>query len=89
MDNKVQKNSEAMVFRKTSFFITTAITLLILLISIVTAFATVSVNVDSNTAKIDVNKCVIQDIQQQLNILNRIEYNLKSLCEESNVKYIE
>jgi cell division protein FtsL len=83
------KQDEALVFRKTSFYITTAITLLIMVVSIVTVFATVSVNVDNNAAKIEVNECDIKDIKQQLNILSRIEYNLKNLCEKQNVKYIE
>lgn len=83
------KQDEALVFRKTSFYITTALTLLVMIVSIVTVFATVSVNVDSNAVKIEENACDIKDIQQQLNILSRIEYNLKNLCEKQDVKYIE
>jgi flagellar basal body-associated protein FliL len=76
------KNDKAFVFRKTSFWISTGITLLVMLISVVIAFTTVNL-------KAETNSCDIAEIQQDVRYIEEIRYNLRNLCEKQGVTYIE
>lgn len=83
------KKYDALVFRKKSFYVGTAIVLLSMFVSIVMSFNTNVIGTKQNTKNIQVNCEEIEHIKERLSVLDRIEYNLKSLCEKNQVKYIE
>ncbi len=83
-EEKIQliRDGKSYTFRKTSFWISTGLTLVILLVGFIMAFTTVRLQAETN------RKDVIQ-LQSDVKVIDRIDLNLKNLCIQMDVEYIE
>jgi len=79
---KMAAEDRAVIFNKRKFNITTGITLVILLITGVVAFTTMRLQAVTNCNRLD----AVEETQKGI---PEIQYNLKALCEASDVPYIE
>lgn len=86
---QLAKEDKAFVFKKTSFFITTGITLLIVFASVIMAFTNVKLQAKTNDTNIQTNSDRITVIEKNMKGIEEIRFNLKNLCEKQGVKYIE
>ena len=74
---KIDKG-EAIVFTKLKFYLS----VIIIFASVVSAFSYMKYQIDNNSKKIG-------EFEHKIKGLDEIRYNLKSLCEQNGVKYIE
>lgn len=97
-DEKLQlaKEDKAFVFRKKSFYISTGIIILTLFAGVIFAFADVKLqartnctDIQSNITDIKTNGGRITTIEENMEGIEEIRFNLKNLCIKQGVKYIE
>ncbi len=76
------KNDEAFVFKKRSFYISTGITLALIIVGFIITFTSVKLQATSNCSRID-------KLETGYKGITEIQYNLKSICDELKITYIE
>ncbi len=86
---QLAKEDKAFVFRKKSFYISTGITLLVIFVAIIFAFADVKLQAQTNCANIQKNIEQIKVNTKSSKAIEEIRFNLKNLCVKQGVKYIE
>jgi len=79
---KLATEDRAYVFKKTSFHITTAISLGVILVAVIFFFATIDIQCNNNTEEIEKLKGIHP-------ALIEIELNLKSVCNKLKIDYVE
>jgi hypothetical protein len=76
------REDKAYAFRKTTFWISTGLSTVMIFVAVIWFFAAVKLNGDSNTAR-------ITKVENELRPISEIQFNLKKLCEKFDVQYTE
>lgn len=89
-EEKIQlvKENKVFVFTKAKFYITTGISLIIILCSFIVNFTTVRLQANETRNLVDAHSLDIKNLQADRDYFIEFRFNLERLCESQGINYI-
>jgi len=90
-EEKIQmiREGKGYTFSKTNFWVSTGLTFAIILAGFIITFTTVKLQAENNREQSELNRKDVITLKEDMKKIDRIDMNLKNLCIQMDVEYID